>query len=200
MTFQDFKQFVEETIIIVSADLDELQKIAEKGNETPSSSSLTFQSTIRPDGEYLFSNPTPKISRCTIPIAMICFSIIDMFGQWINDYNDDDFGHSSVAFFKKLAKKDDLNGSPANAKFKEQFRHGVIHSFFAKKGFSVTYPFNENNSLFVDYTTEKSTLDIKYLLKIVREGMENLKLELLNEQSDLSKKAFVGYQRWLHRQ
>src|SRR6266542_788128 len=196
MTFQNFKTFVDETIEIISLDLDSLQKIADEGNAASVSSSLTTQTTIRPGDEKFYVRESPKILRCTIPIAMVCFSVVDMFGQWINDHKDDDFGHSSSAFFQKLAKKDDLKNKDKSERLKEAFRHGIMHSFFARKGFSVTYPFYENNSLFMDITSKGSTLDVRYLLKIVRLGIQNLKAELTNEQSELSKLAFEGYQRW----
>ena len=52
----------------------------------------------------------------------------------------------------------------------------------------------------MDITSKGSTLDVRYLLKIVRLGIQNLKTELTNEQSELSKLAFEGYQRWQEKQ
>ena len=62
--FQQFKNFVEETIEIVSLDLEAMEKIAEAGN----SSTTTTQTTTRPGDEHLYIPETPKVSRYTIPI------------------------------------------------------------------------------------------------------------------------------------
>jgi len=197
MSFQDFRCFVLQTTDIVSLDLDQLQQIADIGNATAASSSTITQSTRRPEDEISCSDTPPDISRCTIPIAMVCFSIIDMVGQWLNENNNDDFGHSANAFFNKLSGKDDLKNHANSSKLKEYFRHGIMHSFFAKKGYSVAYPSHDNNSLFIDLDTKASTLDVRYLLKEIRSGMEVLKNKLQDDKSEFSKLIYEGYQRWL---
>jgi len=194
--FQQFKRFVDETIEVVSLDLDIMEKIAEKGN----TSMTTTQTTIRPGDEYLHTSESPKVSRCSIPIAMVCFSTIDMFGQWVNKYNDDDFAHSSSAFFEQLALKEDLKNDKASQVFKEAYRHGVVHSFFARQGFSITYPFFEGNSLFLSLHGYQATLDVKYLLRVVRSGMTLLAATINTEESELSQIVFDGYKRWFQRQ
>lgn len=191
-----FKHFVEETIKIVSLDLNAMEQIAEAGNST----TTTTQTTIRPGDEHLYTPETPKISRCTIPIAMVCFSVIDMFGQWVNTFHDDDFAHSSSAFFERLAKKEDLKNTEASQKFKEAFRHGIVHSFFARQGFSITYPFFDSNTLFMGLHGNQATLDVKYLLKTVRLGMTTLKETLQHKEAELTQAIFSGYKRWLERQ
>ena len=194
--YLQFKHFVEETIDIILLDLDSIEQIAEAGNST----TTTTQTTIRPSDEHLFTPESPKVSRCTIPIAMVCFSIIDMFGQWVNNYIDDDFAHSSSDFFEKLAMKEDLKNGDASNKFKEAFRHGIVHSFFAKQSFSITYSFFESNSLFINIHGHQATLDAKYLLKIVRLGMGTLKETVQDDKAELTKSIFSGYKRWLERQ
>lgn len=191
-----FKHFVSETIEVVTLDLEALEKIAEAGN----SATTTTQTTIRPGDEHLHIPEQPKISRCTIPIAMVCFSVIDMFGQWVNEYHDDDFGHSSSAFFKHLAFKEDLKNEKAYQVFKEAFRHGIVHSFFTRKGFTVSYPYFQNNALFMSLHGNQATLDVKYLLAVVRLGMTTLKETLATQQSECGQTIFEGYKRWLERQ
>lgn len=192
----DFKYFVDETIETVSLDLDAMEKIAEAGN----SSTTTTQTTIRPGDEHLHTPESPRVSRCTIPIAMVCFSIIDMFGQWVNKHHDDDFAHSASAYFEQLAKRDDLKNNEASKVFKEAFRHGIMHSFFARQGFSITYPFFKNNTLFINLHGNHATLDVKYLLAVVRSGMTSIKEALSTGKSELSQTLFAGYNRWLERQ
>lgn len=194
--FWKFKNFVDETVEIVMLDLKAIEEIAEAGN----SAVTTTQTTIRPGDENLYRLESPKISRCTIPLAVVCFSVIDMLGQWVNKFSDDDFAHSSSAFFEKLAMKEDLKNEGASLKFKEVFRHGIVHSFFAKQGFSITYPTFESNTLFLSLHGSQTTLDIKYLLKIVRSGMANLINSLKEEESELAKAAFCGYRRWFEKQ
>ena len=195
-TFSDFKSFVLKATEIILLDLEQLKIIGDTGNENSGSLTVTVQTTIRPGDNYP-PQESENISRCTIPIAMVCFSVIDMIGQWINEQRDDDFGNSAHAFISKLSKKDDLKKQNARTKIKDIFRNGIMHSFFAKQGFSVTYPTIENNSLFVDLNSNGSTLDVKYLLKVVELGLTNLKLELNDEKSSLSKSAHHGYQLWL---
>jgi len=195
-TFSDFNIFVLKTTEIILSDLVQLKKIGEDGNAISDKQTTTFQTTIRPGDNYL-PQESENISRCTIPIAMVCFSVIDMIGQWINEQMDDDFGNSAQAFISKLSKKDDLKNQNARTKIKDIFRNGIMHSFFAKSGFSVAYPTVDNNSLFVDLHGSGSTLDVKYLLKIVELGLTNLNLELKDKDSPLSKSAYNGYQFWL---
>lgn len=196
MEFKNFKSFVDETNEIVLLDLKALENIAEAGN----SSTTTFQTTRAPGYEYITIPETPRVSRCTIPIAMVCFSVIDMIGQWVNEHHDDDFSHSSSAFFKHLALRDDLKNPETSRVFKATFRHGVIHSFYANGGFGISYPIYDSNSLFSSLNVEKSTLDVRYLLKIVRSGMNKLNQALLNEQSDLAQTAHKGFLRWQEKQ
>lgn len=192
----EFRKFVEETIEIVSLDLDAMEQVAEGGNAT----TTTIHTTIRPGDEHLFTPETPKVSRCAIPIAMVCFSVIDMFGQWINKFQDDDFAHISSAFFERLAKKDDLKKQEASQKFKDAFRNGIVHSFFARQGFSITYPSFDSNTLFISLHGTQATLDVKYLLKTVRLGMAALLKTLEDKDAELTQAIFSGYKRWQERQ
>lgn len=200
MSFEAFRQFALKAISVISLDLNELQKIADAGNERTSSSTTTIHTTQRPNENRIYKNEPHDISRCTIPIAMVCFSAVDMFGQWVNPLNDNDFKYSSGAFFGKLAGLNDLKNNATLDKFRDQFRHGIMHSFFAKNNFGVKYPEYENNSLFLDIDGKSDTLDVRYLLKAVRLGMANLTTEIRNEKSELSIKIFSGYKAWLRRQ
>lgn len=193
--FYDFQAFVSNSIEIILLDLEKLKDIGDKANESNQAQTTTLQTTIRPDDKY-FSINSEKISRCAIPISMICFSVIDMIGQWLNEKAVDDFGISAHSFFFQLAKKDDLKNDKAKNKIKEIFRNGIMHSFFAIQGNSVTYPAHENNSLFLVFDEKGTTLDVKYLLNTVEIGLKNLKEELINHDSKLSITAYKGYLLW----
>lgn len=196
MEINEFKTFVNDSIKIIIADLDQLQTIAEKEElET-----TTTQTTIRPDDDSYLESNSQQISRCTIPIVMVCFSVIDMIGQWLKNKKDDDFGSSAYVFFKELSNIDDLKTKTSQEKFKENFRHSIMHSFFAKKGFRVSYLPYQSPSLFVDNFGNGSTLNVRFLLKVVREGLDFFKNEIRFENSDIAKNAFVGYQEWLKKE
>lgn len=202
MTFKEFRCFVLNAIGIVKADLDELEYVAEKANSSlaSTSSSTTTQTTKRPDDITDCDPLKIDLSRCTIPMAMVCFSIIDIIGQWLNEKEDDDFGLAANNFFTHIANSGDLKNDEAIKKFKEQFRHGIMHSFFAKSGYSVTYLTFESNSLFVDIDKRGATLDVRYLVKMVRKGMENLEDILKDENSEMSKNLHKGFERWISKQ
>lgn len=192
MEFQEFKNFVQNSVAVILADMDNLRDIAEEANKSiADSSTLTLQTTRRPDDlKYELD-----ISRCAIPIAMVCISVIDMIGQWLKKRPDDDFGSSAQIFLKKLSGKDDINKLGVQEKFKKNFRHGIMHSFFAKQGFGVSYPAFEGISLFTD--DSGSTLDVKYLMTIVRHGLNRFIAELDNPESEIAQTAFWGYKKWI---
>jgi hypothetical protein len=195
MTFEQFRCFIINTFAIVSADLNELEDIADKANNT--SPSVRPQPTRRPQDITECDELDIDISRCTIPIAMVCFSIIDMVGQWINKEENDDFGLAAGNFFTTLVNRDDLKKGETIIKFKEQFRHGIMHSFFARTGYGVSYPEFEGNSLFLDLDGKGSTLNVRYLVQALRTGMEELQTMLDNKDSELSKKIYDGFKRWI---
>lgn len=197
MEYQKFKSFVEKTTEIILADLDNLQNIADEANAAVST--VTIQTTRRPDDEYFEFNETIDESRCTIPIVMVCFSAVDMIGQWLKEYADDDFGSSAHCFFDQLSRKDDLKRPTSQNKIKEFIRNGVMHSFFAKKGYGITYPTFDSNSLFTDNVDTGTTLDARYLLQVVRFGLKKLGQEIEDEKSEISQKAFYGYKKWLNK-
>lgn len=193
--FLKFKTFVKKTTEIVSLDLDAMERIA----RSIDSNNETIQTTIRPCDEHLKISKTSYVSRCTIPIVMTCFAIIDLFGQWVSEYSDDDFAHSSSAFFRHLADKDDLKNEAVCQLLKKTFRHGVVHSFFAEQGFGITYPNLECNILFLSVNgPQQDTLNAKYLLSIVRLGMSTL--NSMDESDPISVRAFSGYKRWNEKQ
>lgn len=195
-----FKLFLLSTQNIISNDLDKLQNIADDTNDLTNSTTTTTQTTRYPGDDSSSYQQSGNISRCTIPIAMVCFSFIDMIGQWVNEFDDDDFGNSADAFFTKLANTQDLKSTDTRRKFKEQFRHGIMHGFFSKKGFSVTYPGYDGSSLFCDIHDNGATLDVRYLLKIVRKVMAKLNREILDENSEHFAVLFKGYQKWLDKE
>ncbi len=190
MGYDDFRIFVQRAVGIILADLDKLQNIADDANS--GNSTTTLRTTSRPGEDNFSDESAVDPSRCTIPIAMVCFSTLDMVGQWLKTKQDDDFGSSAHCFFYQLANRDDLKNPDTQNRLKEYFRNGIMHSFFAEGGYHITYPRFDGGSLFVD----NATLDARYLLQVVRCGLDTLTREI-KKRSHVAEVAFVGYKKWL---
>jgi len=191
--FNFFKIFVKESIAIIESDLNELECIAEKASVKFSE----LNTTIYPDDLNKINYEKNKTSHCSIPIAMVCFSVIDTYGQWAKKNFTDDFASSAEAFFTFLSKREDLKNIRKSEIFKESFRNNIMHSFFMKKPYTISYPSYSSNSLFIDIYDHQDTLNVKYLLKVVRNGMSNLIEILENENNnELKKRLFDNYKRW----
>jgi hypothetical protein len=196
MTFQQFRCFIWSTIEIVSRDLDVLEGIANEVNNALSSSSTTAQTTKRPGDVNNCEHVLIDVSRCTIPIAMVCFSVIDMIGNWLNEKEEDDFSLAAGNYFSVILKNDDFKNNNSKQKIKEHFRNGIMHSFFSMKGFSVAYPPFDGNSLFIDLEGKSNTLDVRYLAKMVRKGFDNLMKIIDDSKSEISERLYSGFERW----
>lgn len=195
-----FKHFVDQTIQIIRLDLDEMEKIAINNTiaarDPTLSSTTTTKTTIRPGSEVVYSCKSDEISRCTIPIAMVCFSVIDLFGRWLNIPHNDDFGNSAQSYFSKIAKRDDLKNPVTHTHIKECYRHSVMHSFFAQNGYGLAY--NESDQILFssDSHTSIESLNVKYLLEVVRVGMTNLERVVKNETDEITQLLLKGYRYW----
>ncbi|MGV3766806.1 MAG: hypothetical protein ACO1NW_11815 [Chitinophagaceae bacterium] len=200
MNFQEFKEHANYLVNIVKKDLAKLEGIAKEVNNQ--SSSTTLQTTLSPEDWKRYCERTSRKkedtdeSRCTIPMAMLCFAIVDMVGQWLKGVADDEFTVSAQRFFKDLANKSDLDKQESREKIKRFFRHGIVHSFFPKNGYDITYPAFEGRALFIDIQEAGKTLDVRYLASIVKEGMDTLIDVLENEESEMSQTLFTGYRAW----
>lgn len=194
MDFEEFKCQTKSTVNIILLDLQTLKDIAEQVNKSISSTT-GIETTKWPSGETNLKSDATTISRCTVPIVMVCFSSIDMFGQWLKKNEDDDFGTSAFEFFNKLLKRDDLNKETTQEKLRVNFRNCIMHSFFSSDQTSITYPQYESSSLFLDVLGTGVTLNAKYLLNMVCKGLEVLIKEIENE-SEIGQGLFSGYKRW----
>lgn len=193
MKFSEFRKHTRNLIQIILADLDKLQTFADQ----VSFETTTIETTqVFHDGSVNGHDGSSRISRCTIPMTMVCFSTMDMIGHWIKDEEDDDFGSSAHAFLNILANVDDLKNLNSQNKLKNEFRHGIMHSFFARPSFGISYYYPELNSLFFDAFGSGSTLNVKFLVSKVKAGLNRLLIELNETQSEIANKAYNGFLSW----
>jgi len=182
MTFEEFNADITRYIEIVRLDLAALENIAEEVAQKEIMEIRVPPPTTNPHG----MGQTPIAiaeSRCTVPITMVCFSVIDFIGK-LCDTNDaaltpkdlDDFEKHAKVFFTRLALRDDLkNGHTLNI-LQDFYRHSIMHSFLPVKnkgiGYSVSYTYHiEDNSLFSRSYTGMAILNVRYLLARVRDGL-----------------------------
>ncbi|KAA5536221.1 hypothetical protein F0919_00720 [Taibaiella lutea] len=129
---------------------------------------------------------------------MVCFSIIDLFGRWLNNPPNDDFGISAKNYFSQISNRDDLKNFDTYENFKDCYRHCVVHSFFAQLGYGLGYQDYNRGNLFTNIGNIKS-LNVEYLLYVVKVGMDRLTEILKDEQSDIFKQLFLGYEYWIRK-
>ncbi|KAA2239113.1 hypothetical protein F0L74_23160 [Chitinophaga agrisoli] len=201
MSYNDFRTQVTYMVTVIENDLEKLKSLAEDANGKISTmSSTTTNETTKAPGDWVGQSQESRtlinVSRCTIPIAMVCFSVIDMMGQWMKVKHDDDFGSSAHTFFAELAGRNELSNEDRKQKIKEYFRHGVMHSFFMRERCSVAYPPYDTNTLFVDFEINKCTMDVRFLLQVVQTGMKNMLTYLEDETNPKAQQAFNGHQIW----
>lgn len=197
MKFSEFRKHTRNLIQIILADLDKLQAFADQ----VSFETTTIETTqVFHDGSVNGHDGSSRISRCTIPMTMVCFSTIDMIGQWLKENNDDDFGSSAHTFLSILASVDDLKNENAQIKLRRDFRNGIMHSFFARESFGVSYSLFGPNSLFFDSFGRGSTLNVKFLMSKVRAGLNKFLFELNETQSEITDKAYKGFLLWKERE
>ncbi len=125
--------------------------------------------------------------RCTIPIAMVCFSAIDRLGKIMSALHDiselecgaGSFKSHSTTFFKVLAKRDDLKNAETATMFQDAYRHSIMHGFFpatsTSVGYAITYePQIDNKSLIISVSGGR-LLNVVYLLEVTKIGLSSFR-------------------------
>jgi hypothetical protein len=179
------------------ADIEQLSDIAEKlaleEYETLKEKGWAIPPTTNREGNG-YDPETPVHSRFTVPLAMVCFSVIDFSGQIIRQdnlygasYKQNDFLEHARNFFDILAGRDDLKNGQASHNFQDIYRHAMMHAYLpvATNGiaYSVSYSYYINpNTLFSDHFTKQNILNVKYLAEITKEGLIRLEQMLENEK------------------
>lgn len=197
MTEEEFKYYALRMISTIQLDLDNLEAIAKSAGET-GSSSITFQSTRNPTDEGHFK--VPDISRCTIPLAMLCFATLDVFGFWAGKGTDGDFASTSTSFFSIISKRDDLKKLDTSTQLQDFYRHSIMHSFFPSPGYSVAYLDYDIDVLFPNYDEPLKLLNVRYLVKVVRIGLSLFEEILQDETNPLFTDSYEGFKKWLLKQ
>lgn len=138
---------------IMKADLDKLSEIADKLAQEEAMNLVNSGKghyTTSPIGHNL-SYAGRLRSKLTVPLAMTCFSMMDLLGKTLVGamLQDDDSSKDSGSFikharaFEKLGGKDYLKNDGAAQIFQDAFRHSIAHGFLpgatSKIAFHVSY-------------------------------------------------------------
>jgi len=198
MTYQQFKTGIDYYIDTIIQDLDVMESIAEKVAMEEMEYFVKNGRRRWPTTVQQGPNDNPRHyspSRCSIPLCMVCFAVMDFVGALIDDrenltmdFKIDQFKRHSHLFFNKLSKRDDLNREDSLDKFQNFFRHSIMHSFLPKKGTGVGYEvdyskFIDESSLFIHDRQGATALNVKFLVATVRNGLYTLKEIVNNEES-----------------
>ena len=215
MEFINFQNDLKYYINTVLLDIIELEKIGDRiadeefeefqknGNPCPTP-------TTDPLG-YGYEPHQFVPSRCTIPMCMICFSVMDFIGSIIVDdirpstteYRIKQFMKHSQLFFKSLANNEDLKTPTTAAKFENIFRHSIMHTFLPAPNYNVGYSVSYSKlineyALFDKAFDGKEILNVKFLVRIVKKGLDEFKTSI-EKEDDFSEKAFNNYKYFLEK-
>lgn len=199
---------------IVMSDIEALEKVAMDAAKDDTfnafkNGELEVPTTLPLGASYSFKTETILKSRLTVPLTMLCFSIIDLIGKLLSDKEEflekskrgkstdnkessmekDSFLSHAQAFFSQLAKRDELKNDLSARRFQEAYRHSISHAFLPgatqSVGYQVSYSHTlEGYSLFFDKRNEV-ILNVKLLTELTKSGINEL-IGILtkNEDSD----------------
>jgi hypothetical protein len=204
---------------IILSDIEALEKVALEAAEEDTikafeSRDLEIPTTQPLGAVYQFKTQTILKSRLTIPLTMVCFSIIDLVGKLVEEKAEqlavgkqagksdskegsmerDGFLSHAQIFFKQLAKRDELKNDLSARRLQDAFRHSIAHAFLPGATQSVGYQVSysqalDGYSLFFE-NHHGITLNVKLLTEITKNGINGLK-NLLNvpQNGDLKNMA-----------
>jgi hypothetical protein len=143
---------------------------------SPTASAL-LQTTVpitSPSGLSWLANFDTKTARCTVPIAMTLFSVVEMIGSLLasGGYNRD-FKESAKLFFSH--KGNDLTAEEADL-LNAIFRNGIMHNFFPKGsdiGIGYDSSYDSKNEIIIPVGGQ-FILNVNYLEKVVRDTFNDL--------------------------
>jgi hypothetical protein len=178
------------------ADIEQLSAIAEKlaleEYETLKEKGMVIPPTTNREGNG-YDPETPVHSRFTVPLAMVCFSVIDFSGQIIGKdtsddvaYKQNDFLEHARNFFNILARRDDLKNGQAGHNFQDIYRHAIMHAYLPVStngiAYSVSYSYYINQSTLFSSHFSEYILNVKYLAERTKEGLIRFEQMLENEK------------------
>ena len=207
MTYEQFVNDLTYYCRTVLNDMDQMVAVADSVAQQEVDSYATEGKLIPPTTDPLGRNLeayTYIPSRCTVPLSMLCFSVIDFIGRLLDkgykggeeDGSADNFIRYARNFFESLAGRDDLQRDETSTKLKINYRNSIMHTFLPsstfRRGYSVSYShiFDEQ-TLFCKWEQEKDVLNVKCLTNIVRTGVQ--KLEDLIQDRGRAELLFKNY-------
>jgi len=165
-----FLSYLQKTSLL---DIERLKLIANEGeeeyiNNLPPLHSLgpdEIPTTQRPPLSH-FEHAITQPSRCTIPLAMMCLSIVEFLGNLVSPSCNLTFQNGAKYFF---CYADENISNEERELLRDIFRNGVMHSFFPKGiEIGITYDSSLENrrELFIPFDN-KIILNVNFLSHIV---------------------------------
>ncbi|MDI9864595.1 hypothetical protein QM480_09700 [Flectobacillus sp. DC10W] len=214
----NYKESLIQMLEVVKSDINALVSVAEAAAKNDrdiayKNGEISYPTTM-PVGANPVVTSIISESRLTIPLTMVCFSIIDLAGKLISDkgvkaenknqkcnsknessMEKDGFLSHAKAYFKILANWDDLINDTSARRLQDAYRHSIAHAFLPGATHRIGYrvSFTEcitENSLFIKQK-DSVILNVKLLSKLTLKGIEKLK-DILNETEDRDKKELAN--------
>lgn len=165
-----YLSFLRET---VEKDIEKLKKIAKEGEEEyykklPPPHSFApdeIPTTLLPPPTH-FEHTFEQPSRCTIPLAMVCLSTIELLGNLLTRSEAKGFQKGAKEFFEYAGIS---TTNPQRELLREIYRNGLMHSFFPKmEEFGVSYDssLERKRELFIE-NKNRLILNVNFLSNTV---------------------------------
>lgn len=166
--------------VTVEKDIEKLKIIAKEGedeyiNNLPSPHIFgpdEIPTTILPPlthFEHAFEQP----SRCTIPLAMTCLSIVELLGNLIPTSYTGTFQNGAKQFFSYAGV---IVSTEERELLRAIIRNGLMHKFFpndCKIGITYDSSLEDRTELFVE-NNDRVILNVNYLSKIVLDVLKKV--------------------------
>lgn len=209
---------------VIKSDIDALVNVAENAAkddwDVAAREGKVGHPTTMPLGSPSVVTSMITHSRLTVPLAMVCFSIIDIAGKLMDDKSDkndirdknknkndkcesessmgkDGFLSHAQIYFKRLANRDELNNDTSARRLQDAYRHSIAHAFLpgaaSSVGYNIAYTkILEGKTLFYPEGMGRTrTLNVKLLTEITLKGIAKLKNILGEPQDDETLKITI---------
>lgn len=171
MSINEVRRYLSYFISTIKGDINKLISIAEEGEkeylkrQQESHSSNYSTTTIAPHTLEFHFKTQP--ARCTIPLAMTCFSTIEILGAFLKDKpSKSDFYENMSCFFRYI----NVSISHEEKKvLRSIYRNGLMHSFFPNSyKFSIAYDSKyQNIDVLLLQENERIILNVNRLTNLV---------------------------------
>jgi hypothetical protein len=156
---------------------------------------IVLPTTVRegpPDNPQTFIR-----SRCTIPLTMACFAVLDFIGTLLSDSNveekgvKDEFQLHAKRFLNQLLNNHDIDRQNAAEKLQSIYRNGIMHNYLPvgniDLGYSVSYSgFMDEHTLFIEQKFDRAEviLNVKCLTALTISGLSAFETLLMSDQDN----------------